>query len=397
MALLSPILAQAFYQGDFHGSSLEARGLIQGFGLAGDNANDKTLFNDDKLLGGSLSGRLMLDLRHNRWHWEMHAIQDLSNSDVRTGGSRLSTLTDVNRSDALDWHFAGNNADFVLDRLNVAYSGDQFSLKIGRQPINLAATYYFTPNDFFAPFAAQTFYRTYKPGVDAVRMGWQWSDLSQLTVMAVMNYQSAQTPTGWRATPDWGNTSYLARATTLTGLFQWSLLTAQINHDPIIGFDFQGELFDWLGIRGEGHTRFREPSEGGKDTKLALGLEHRFANSLTIRLEQYYHDHGATSINNYHLQSVSTSNNQFYLGRHYTALGGSYEFSPLLTGNAVWLLNDIDKSSLLALYSAYSLSDESELAVGLNLPIGQQPDRGKLNSEFGSYPRSITVEVRSYF
>jgi hypothetical protein len=46
--------------------------------------------------------------------------------------------------------------------------------------------YYFTPNDFFASYAAQTFYRSYKPGVDAARLDWQWSELSQISLMTVV-------------------------------------------------------------------------------------------------------------------------------------------------------------------------------------------------------------------
>ncbi|NOR71015.1 MAG: hypothetical protein GQ532_15185, partial [Methylomarinum sp.] len=259
---------------------------------------------------------------------------------------------------------------------------------------NLASTFYFTPNDFFAPFAAQTFFRQYKSGVDAARLDWQWSEFSQLSLMTVFDYKSEPSNnTSWSNSPDWSETSYMARASTLLDTFELATILGQVNGDDIIGLDFQGELFNWLGVRGEGHLRFPDEQNQERDIKFALGLEHRFENTLSLRLEQFYQRSGATSENEYTVLD-STS---FYLARNYTAFGASYEITPLFLADAVYLFNHQDNSSLLALYSTYSLSDESELSVGVNIPIGEQPDNGVLNSEFGSYPQSINFEYRLYF
>jgi hypothetical protein len=66
-------------------------------------------------------------------------------------------------------------------------------------------------------------------------------------------------------------------------------------------------------------------------------------------------------------------------------------------GDAVYLFNHQDASKLLALYSTYSLSDESELSLGVNIPMGKQPEFGRLKTEFGSFPHSVTMEFRVYF
>lgn len=45
----------------------------------------------------------------------------------------------------------------------------------------------------------------------------------------------------------------------------------------------------------------------------------------------------------------------------------------------------------------YSLSNESTLNLGFSLPEGDEPDANGIESEFGIYPRSITVELRVYY
>jgi len=396
LLLSFPALSQAFYQWQSDDAAIELRGLVSGLGLALNNANDDLLFSDDKLITGGVSGRLMLDAHISSLSVEMHAVQSIIDKDLRTGGSRFSPQTAVERSDALHWRFANQQADVLIDRLNLQYSTDRMIIKIGRQPINLASTFYFTPNDFFAPFAAQTFFRQYKSGVDAARLDWQWGEFSQLSLMTVVNYKNEVTNTGWSNSPDWSETSYLARVSTLFEAFEWAAVAAKINGDDIIGVDFQGEIFDWLGVRGEGHIRFPEQQGHARDVKFSLGLEHRWENTLSLRLEQFYQRSGAANEDDYN-QAATTDLNGFYLARNYTAFGASYELTPLLLADAVWLVNHHDSSSLLALYSTYSLSDESELSLGLNIPLGEQPDNGLLKSEFGSYPKSLSVEYRLYF
>jgi len=394
--LCFPAIGQAFYQWQGDDAAIELRGLVSGLGLALNNANDDLLFADDKLITGGGSGRLMLDVNVSSLSFEIHAVQSIIDNDLRTGGSRITLAAGVERSDALHWRYANEHADLVIDRLNLQYSADSMTIKLGRQPINLASTFYFTPNDFFAPFAAQTFFRQYKSGVDAARLNWQWGALSQLTVMAVVNYKSEASNTGGATSPDWSETSYLARASSLLESFEWAALIGKVNGDDIVGLDFQGEVFEWLGVRGEGHIRLPDEQGQDRDVKFSLGLEHRFENTLSLRLEHFYQRSGATNEDNYNLVPT-TDSIHFYLARNYTAFGASYEITPLLLADAVCLFNHQDSSSLLALYSTYSLSDESELSMGLNIPIGEQPKNGVLNSEFGSYPKSISAEYRLYF
>jgi len=389
--------SQAFYQWEGEDSALEVRGFARGVGVAANNPNDDFLFEQDEVLGAGVFGRLMLDIEWSNLSAEIHLVQSYLGEELRTGGSHFASLIDVERSDGLHWRYDDGHADLVIDRLNVQYERDDLRVKLGRQPINLATTFYFTPNDFFAPFAAQAFFRTYKPGVDAARLNWQWSEQSQLSLITVLDYESdLSQPTGWQTSPNWSDTAYWARASTLTENFELGVVAATVSGDDIIGFDFQGEVFDWFGLRGEGHLRFADAAKIDRDAQFSLAVDKRWQNTLTLRLEHFYQRSGANDSDDYQLTAL-VDNNNFYLARNYTAVGASYEFTPLWFGDAVWLFNHQDASKLLALYSTYSLSDESELSVGINIPMGKQPEFGRLKTEFGRFPHSMTMEYRVYF
>ena len=157
----------------------------------------------------------------------------------------------------------------------------------------------------------------------------------------------------------------------------------------------QGELFDRLGVRMEGHVR--RDVRGHRRIEFASGIEHRFESSLDLRAEYYYHGAGAADVAAYTVAAASPSSSGGYAGRRYMALGGGYEFTPLLTGDAVAIHNIDDRSWLLSMNATYSLADEAELVLNGAIPAGKRPQGSALKSEFGSYPASLLLEVRAYF
>jgi len=78
-------------------------------------------------------------------------------------------------------------------------------------------------------------------------------------------------------------------------------------------------------------------------------------------------------------------------------LGLSYEFTPLLLAEGVLITNHTDHSQLLSINAIYSLADETELVFNLGLPFGDKPEGAEIKSEFGLYPYSGSIEVRTYF
>jgi len=384
----------AFYTWQDDQRSVELRGLFRETGVMLSNPDNNQLYERKNISTMAQAARLMLDASQGRFSVELHAEQNYVPLELQTGGTRFTALSGVERSDLLDWSFDNKQAHLIFDRLNVQLSTEHLNIKLGRQPVNLAATFYFTPNDFFAPFAAQTFFRTYKPGVDAARADIQLSELSQLSLLAVLGYSSAASNNGWSNTPDSARNSYLVHASTTLGNFDFALLGGTLKKDVVLGGDFQGELFDWLGVSGEGHVLRPDSTRLSRTIEFALGLEHRFANTLNIRFEQFYHGSGSASVATYNLVAL---NNKSYLSKKYSAVGASYEFTPLLNGDATSIYNWLDHSALIALNLLYSFSNESEITLSGTLPTGSAPQGSSVQSEFGLYADSINFEYRMNF
>lgn len=305
------------------------------------------------------------------------------------------------RSGLLSWqqHESGNSeANLSVDTAAFHYVQDNIEWSLGRQPVNLATTMYFSPNDFFAPFAAQTFYRAYKPGVDSGRAEVRLGNLAQLSLVGVLGYApESAVDTEWRNRPEWSRNSLLARLAVNRHDWEWALLGGLVRDHRITGGSLQGELFDWLGIRGEGHYAAPERDGVSGGTEVSVGIEHRFANSLELRLEQFHHGQGYSSTEALNQALAAGTLREGYTGRDYTALGASYEFSPLLTGQALVIANWSDHSQLLSLNGVYSLSDEAELAMTLSLPKGDHAENSSVGSEFGLAPATLACTFRVYY
>jgi hypothetical protein len=227
-----------------------------------------------------------------------------------------------------------------------------------------------------------------------VRLG----SLSQLSLISVLGYErDPDTDTSWSKDPNSDRASYVSRVSTVFRDFEWALLGGAVREANVIGGSLQGELFQWLGLRAEGHVADPDDSQLDPYSELSVGVEHRWENSLDLRLEQFYHGSGAGSVSGYGAPPSAVQGESVYLARSYTALGVGYEFTPLLNAGMLAIANLTDRSYLLSFNAIYSLSDEAELAVNLGVPIGKKPEDTEIKSEFGLYPYSVNIEVRTYF
>ncbi len=396
--LTSPIPALAFYEWQAGDMSIDLTGLVRGFGTVVDNPEDD-FFYEEKTDGGmaAFTRLIMQGQAGAHLNFEINAYQTVIPVSLTSQQAGQGTSLDVERSGIPEQSFS--NDDYIhlaIDQLNIRWSYNRVDFIAGRQPINLATTFYFTPNDFFAPFAAQAFYRVYKPGVDAIRTEVRLGNLTQLSLLSVLGYsRDLNSDTGWSDRPDSNRASYVGKVSTVFHDFEWALLGGVVRDDYVIGGSIQGELFQWLGVRVDGHMANPDDSQADAYSELSLGIEHLWSNSLEIRVEQFYHGSGAGSVSDY-VANVTRSDS-FYLGRNYTALGLSYEFTPLLNTQMLTIANLTDHSYLISCNAIYSLADEAELAVNIGVPIGDKPKGPMIKSEFGLSPYSAQIEVRLYF
>ena len=399
--VVAPVRCLALYQftGEESGLTISAA-VNAGLGVAV-NPRNTWLYGErhDELWSGDL--RLLADGFVGEWlRGRLNILENIrSASSIHLPGGFAAA--DVERSALFSSQQHASDttrADLVLDGGSLTWGTESRALTMGRQPVQFTVTSSFSPNDFFAPFAPQQFYRVYKPGVDAVRYEHRLADLTQFSLVGVLGYEEdPDSANGWRKAPDWQRTSVLGRYVRSVGALEWGMLAGVVREDNIVGASLQGELTDWLGLRAEGHYRDSNQDAVGSGSMLSVGLEHRFASSLTVRLEQLYNSFGYSSIAEADRALASGTLEPGYLGQHYTAFDAGYEISPLLIGEFLYLRNWTDGSHSFSFYAVYSLADEAELALQVTLPEGKGPDAHSLGSELGMQPVRVALEYRHYF
>lgn len=397
--LFSPVAGLAFSQWQSDEASVGLRGFTSLGGAYSLNPKASDVYDSREDLLWDVDQRLLVTAKYREnARFDLNVLQNIRAAPNPVAGAWQDG---AERSGLLSWqqHESGNSeASLSVDTAAFHFTQENIEWSIGRQPVNLATTMYFSPNDFFAPFAAQTFFRTYKPGVDSGRAEVRLGSLAQLSVVGVLGYSVENSAdTDWRNRPDWNRNSLLARLVINRNEWEWGFLGGTVREHRITGGSLQGEFFDWLGVRAEGHYAAPEQDDLSGGTEVSVGIEHRFANSLELRLEQFHHGQGYNSTEALDQALVSGTLRQGYTGRDYTALGVSYEFSPLLTGQALILANWSDHSQLLSINGVYSLSDEAELAVTLSLPRGDHSENSSLGSEFGLAPTTLACAYRVYY
>ena len=396
---LFPDLGQGFTEWQSEDVSVSLRGFTGLGGSYGRNPEAAILYDSREDILWDLDQRLLAVAKYREnARFDLNVLQNVRATPSLGLGAGTAG---AERSGLLSWqqHASGNSeASLSVDTAALHYVQGNTEWSVGRQPVNLATTMYFSPNDFFAPFAAQTFYRAYKPGVDSGRAEIRLGNLAQLSLIGVLGYSpESATDADWRNRPDWSRNSLLARVAVNRSDWEWALLGGTVRDHRITGGSAQGELYDWLGIRVEGHYAAPEQDGLSGGAEVSAGIEHRFGSSLELRVEQFHHGQGYSSTEGLDQALIAGTLAEGYTGRDYTAFGASYEFSPLLTGQALLLANWSDHSQLLSLNGVYSLSNEAELAVTLSLPRGDHAEHDSLGSEFGNTPATLACAFRIYY
>ncbi len=345
---------------------------------------------------------------------DLNVFQSLTSTTSPLGlALGAASTVPVGRSDALRLRWNDDpQADALLevDRLAVRITSPWVDLRLGRQPINLATTLLFTPNDVFEPFAAQAFFREFKPGVDAARADLQVGELAQVSIYGVLGYdRETLSDPDKLARPDLGASSAVARVSTPALGADVALLGGRLSDRFFVGGGVQTEFLEWLGVRAEGHVAFFDDA-GGAKLELAAEVDHRFESELELRAGWFFHGAGFDDPADYLKALTGEVDPGLNFGRQYAAAAAGYPVTPLLTVNAVALANLTDLSMLGSFYLLYSISDEADLALTATVPLGDQvsedvvdflgqpvPVIREIRSEFGIFPRMLAVDFRVWF
>ena len=84
------------------------------------------------------------------------------------------------------------------------------------------------------------------------------------------------------------------------------------------------------------------------------------------------------------------------LARHTLSAITSYDLGDTVSADLMGLIGLSDGSALLAPSLTWSVSERLTLIGSGFVPLGEEPEDGVTQSEYGSYPTSVFVQVRIY-
>lgn len=337
--------------------------------------------------------------------YEVNTYLLLNGSSNKVSGlSVLSSGTEeVNRSSYLDHHWHSSDAFdgyLNIDRLNLKGALGKLQWAAGRFPINFSTTYIFTPNDLFSPFRPHHAYREYKPGVDAVRADLQWGELGQISAIGVAGFSSSSKigRVGIQKENHFspGESSAILRVTNTYHGYELALFGGKNGEFDIAGFSSQGEWFDQLGVKAEGHQK-KSRRDGFAATEVAVAFDYRLAEPLLFQFEEFYHGAGYRRASQYRELEEDPHPPLYFLGTNYSAVMLNYDVTSLTQLRPIFIGNHTDQSAMVYLSVQHSVAENSELSASVLMPRGKGPDKEFLRSEYGAYPKVLTIDFGIYF
>lgn len=282
-----------------------------------------------------------------------------------------------------------------FDRAAVQLSEGPVEVTVGRQAISWATTLFLTPADPFAPFDPSDPFREYRGGVDALRVRAFSGPFTEFEAVV----RPADTPDGTTMTA-------LGRVATSRG--GWAIGSwAGILHDELAAALFTTGALGATSVRTE--VALREDPENGALLRASLGLDRFYqpgGKDLYALVEVQYDGFGATTpdeLINVALSPAYARGDLQVLGQWTAATQVSWSFHPLVTADALALVNLGDGSTLFAPGLTWSTTGSASTRLGTFFGFGADTTVGApgsiptLGSEYGSVPPLGYLSVSLYF
>jgi hypothetical protein len=378
-ALLSPGVAHADAGGTFKGE-LKFQSLVVdspsdslshalAIGSHWDNALNLRLMGDGQL--GS------------RWNWDAAWVLDLRQGEGVSLARRLYEYDQAlyAPSERRDWwdlqhSFTDSGERYAaqrVDRLSLAYSGEQAVLRLGRQALTWGGGLAFHPMDLFNPFPPNVIDTEYKPGADMLYGQWLFDSGADI--------QGVVAPRRDRLT------HRVAADQSAAGLKWHGFLGAeqQNGYELMLARDYDADVLG-LALNGTlgGATWTAEavPARLSDRSLYASWLANIqyawtcYARNCSGFAEYFRNDFGVSDSGSTladlpaPLTDRLARGDLFTVSRDYLALGLTLEWTPLLNIKPLLITNLDDGSALLVVQAVRSLSENARLTLAVQSGLG---------------------------
>jgi len=352
---------------------------------------------------------------HNKYSYELHAIQAYNYSNIDTGvtGRDTSMLyTDLGDN----WiEKTDQAANYYIDRANIKFSVQDLDIRFGRLAVGFGKPFFWNLFDYYgSPYLNQE----YKAGIDALRIDKAISSFSGINL--VINQQKILTQSGSylenNATQSYQRLGskeamgLLLRGYTTVKDTDYALLYKREPEGHRVGIELDGEIgsvnfYDEITyLWGSEEISMPGSYQGNLLNNYlmnVLGVNYRFDNSLQITAEHLFN--GIGDSNNLDASDIRYKNGvSTSLNDHLSGVSLSYEFNPLLVGRYDSKLAWEDSSQQHNFSFIRSITDNVDLIAGGQINIGDRPNgdnwqNPNIQSEFGRLTNSFYFELKCYF
>ncbi|MGC9316136.1 MAG: hypothetical protein ACP5G4_11010 [bacterium] len=293
-----------------------------------------------------------------------------------------------------------------LDRLYAAFELPFADVRVGRQAVAWGNARAVNPTDVLVPFSFDALDTEERPGVDAFRARFPIGMMSELDF-------------GYLPGEEWdiatmaafarGKFYYLETDVTLTAML--------FREDALAGIDIAraiGGAGSWL------EASFVQPALAIDSLdldpyfRLTIGADYILGDGTYLFGEYHYNGAGANDpavyLENFSTSRAYSQGGVYLMGQHYLIAGGSYQFTPLISGGGQIMFNATDISGLIAPSLEYNIAQNVYLSAGAFIGVGSSMKMGSpaglfevppldidFGSEFGNYPDMAFASFRVYF
>lgn len=292
---------------------------------------------------------------------------------IQDDSARLFDLTEIIQ-EGQDYAVAHR-----LDRLVLGYQGEQNVIKIGRQAVSWGNGLIYTPMDFLNPFDPTAIDTEYKAGDDMLYAQHLFDNGDDVQLVWVARRDENGATGG-----DFNSAALKYHG--FIGSSEFDLLIAEHYNDTMIGVGGTISVGGAV-LRGDWVTT---ETDNKRFNNFVANISYSWRawnKNITGSLEYFHNDFGVQSAqlnftdlaNTPELLDRVQRGELFTLGRDYIAGSAVVEMAPLwlLTPNIFY--NVSDNSALTQLVSQHDLSQNTQLAIALSIPLGAK------GTEFGGF------------
>ena len=267
-----------------------------------------------------------------------------------------------------------------LDRLNLTYTPDWGTLRLGRQALTWGDGLIFNPMDLFNPFAPTTVQRDYKIGED---MAYAQLPIG-LADMQVLYLPRRDLETGDIEADE---SSYAMKYHTPAGPVEMDIMAAGHYGDGIGGLGASGYLGQTAWRINTVYTHLAKESDPNDFFQIVANVDYAWmwgGRNVYGLLEFYYNGLGLTGnyesiVTNRTLLERLARGELFTIGRYYMAGQVQIELHPLLHLHTTAIVNLSDPSGILQPQVLWDIISDWQVI------LGAQWNWGGDGSEFGGY------------